>query len=183
MLLLALPASRPLAQAGATRTPTPTALNVPPLSVNPTSTRARSALASPTPTATVEYPEPLLTLTAFNAMFAATFVSIPTATPGPNSITLTGKPHFVDFYATWCGPCNAMKPALNKIKKKYGDQVTFWDIDIDNFGSEPLTRKYQVSFIPYMALLDAEGKTVLFLEGQQTEAELEAGILKLLGKK
>jgi thioredoxin 1 len=133
-----------------------------------------------TATATEDIPEPLLTLTAFNSMFIATYDSRPSATPGPSAITLTGKPHLIDFYATWCSPCWTMKPILQDMEKKYGDKVTFWEIDVDNTASGSLNRKYQVTGIPLIVLLDAEGKTVQRLEGVQPETELDAAISALL---
>lgn len=30
-----------------------------------------------------------------------------------------GKKLLVDFYATWCGPCKALVPLLEKIEKGY----------------------------------------------------------------
>ncbi len=136
----------------------------------------------PTAAPTEDLPEPLLTLTAFNGMFVATYAARPSATPGPSEITLTGKPHFVDFYATWCSPCWLMKPFVQDMEQKYGDQVTFWEIDVDNIGSGPLNRQYQVVGIPLVVLLDAQGKTVQRLEGYRPEAELDAAITALLGQ-
>lgn len=116
-------------------------------------------------------------------MWIATYAAIPTETPGPSAISLTGKPHFVEFYADWCGPCREMRPALKKMKEKYGETVTFWDIDVDNIGSDALSQKYRVQFIPYMVLLDKEGKTFRILEGYQTQKELDAALSALLALK
>lgn len=162
-------------QANPTLTPSATSLvNVPPLAIgpSPTQTRAMSVLASPTPTPGEDIPEPLLTLTAFNAMFKATYSAIPTVTPGPSAITLTGRPHFIKFYADWCAPCREMKPAVEAVEEKYGDQFTFWEIDIDNLGSRPLVIAYRVQAIPLTVLLDKEGELIARLEGLYTESEL-----------
>jgi len=59
-----------------------------------------------------------------------------------------------------------MRPALKKMKEKYGETVTFWDIDVDNIDSDALSQKYRVQFIPYMVLLDKEGKTFRILEAE-----------------
>jgi len=160
------------------RTATPTSLSVPTLAsgASATPTRPRSALASPTPS----IPEPLLTLTALNAMILGTFESRPTATPGISEITLNGKPHFIRFAATWCQPCRQMRPAVQTVRSKYGGRVNFWEVDVDNRASQRLVQRYNVQFIPYIVLLDSRGRTFRTLEGLQTSQELDRAIRALL---
>ena len=38
---------------------------------------------------------------------------------------LKGKVIFLNFWATWCPPCMAELPEIQKVYKKYGDSVTF----------------------------------------------------------
>ncbi|GAB4544098.1 MAG: hypothetical protein OHK0023_00340 [Anaerolineae bacterium] len=164
-----------------TNTATPTGLSVPELGGgSATSTPSRSRLASPTPAPTEDIPAPLLTLTAFNAQIIGTFEAIPTATLGPSMIEITGKPHYVKFYADWCVPCRQMKPAVEAMKEKYAEELTFWEIDVDNLGSRSLVRRFQVEFIPYTVLLDKEGRIIEILEGLRSEAELDRAIQRLL---
>ncbi len=178
--LLLLPISN--AVHSQTNTATPTSLTLPTLAVaaSATPTRPRLALASPTPTPTANIPEPLLTLTAFSSSIIATFENRPTVTPGPSAIILDGKPHYIRFTATWCQPCRVMRPDVQAMKDKYSDQVTFWDIDIDNPASRRLIQRYGVQFIPYTVLLDSQGRTFEVLEGLQSRSELDTAIRALL---
>ena len=59
------------------------------------------------------------------------------------------KPVFVDFFATWCGPCQMMAPILEEASKENPD-VDFFAIDIDD--AEETAAKYGVMSIPNMVL-------------------------------
>jgi thiol-disulfide isomerase/thioredoxin len=45
--------------------------------------------------------------------------------------SVTGKTHFIAFWATWCGPCIEKKPLLDSLKLAYQEQVEFIDISLD----------------------------------------------------
>lgn len=145
----------------------------------PTPTNDRYSLLRPTNTPDTREPV-VKTMAALNDSSLATMDAQPTHTPGPSKIKLDGKPQFVEFYASWCGPCIAMKPALTRLEKLFGNEVTFWRIDIDNFGSEPLSRKYRVAAIPFMVLLDKDGKKVGSMLGYRAEAQLIVALARLV---
>ena len=42
-----------------------------------------------------------------------------------------GKPAIVDFYATWCGPCKAIAPVLEKLAAEYKGKIVVYKIDTD----------------------------------------------------
>lgn len=66
---------------------------------------------------------------------------------------------FVDFFATWCGPCKMMHPVLEGLKKQLGERVKIVKIDIDSPVNRQLVNSYQVQAVPTLMLFKA-GKMV-----------------------
>jgi thioredoxin 1 len=52
----------------------------------------------------------------------------------------------IDFHATWCGPCKAMAPALDKVKKEFGDKIRILKINIDK--NQSAAQKFNVRGVP-----------------------------------
>lgn len=69
------------------------------------------------------------------------------------------------FYGTWCGPCRALAPTIEKLKQSHTD-VKFEDIDVDvDFEA---ASKYGVRSIP-LVVIEKDGKEVQRFSGLQSE--------------
>ena len=58
----------------------------------------------------------------------------------------TDKPTIVDFWAPWCGPCQALAPILDEVAGVFGDEAIVAKVNVDE--NADLARAYAVSTIP-----------------------------------
>lgn len=73
------------------------------------------------------------------------------------------KVFMVDFFATWCGPCQMMTPIIEEIEKDFeGKKVEFIKIDID--AAPDISAKYSVMSVPTFIILK-DGKIIEQLVG------------------
>ena len=59
-------------------------------------------------------------------------------------------PTLVDFYATWCGPCQQMHPILDKLKDKMGSTVRVVKIDVDK--NQEVAATFKIRSVPTLLL-------------------------------
>jgi thioredoxin 1 len=60
------------------------------------------------------------------------------------------NPVFVDFWATWCGPCSIVAPIVEDLAKEYDGKVNFFKVDVDL--NKELASKYNIFSIPTLAI-------------------------------
>jgi thioredoxin 1 len=72
-----------------------------------------------------------------------------------NDIVKSSTPTLVDFHATWCGPCQAMHPVMDRLKNEMGSQVRILKIDVDK--NQEVANKFKVRSVPtFMLFKDGE---------------------------
>lgn len=91
-----------------------------------------------------------------------------------DEVVSSDKPVLVDFWATWCGPCQFMLPIFDKLAKKYGDKVSFGRLNVDD--NQGIAMRFDVYAIPTFIVF-MSGKAVDKAVGAVGEKGLE-GLLE-----
>ena len=92
-----------------------------------------------------------------------------------NELATQDKPILLDFYADWCGPCQALLPIVEKLSKKYEGEVHIQKVNVDRFPQ--LAQKFGVRSIPALFFMQDQ-KILEKAQGYQSEAALEALITR-----
>ncbi len=122
---------------------------------------------------------------------------------GSGSLTmaqLRGKPVFMDFFATWCPPCNAEAPMVNAAYKVYGPQgLQVVGVDVQEnaqkakqfvdqhqltypaiVDSGTLSDQYRINGMPVGVFIDKTGVVRKIEIGQLSPEQLDADIKSIL---
>lgn len=77
-------------------------------------------------------------------------------------LSSSSVPVLVDFYATWCGPCQMMAPILEMVNAQMGNRVQVAKIDTDKYPT--IASTYEIKALPTLVLF-RNGQPVQRLEG------------------
>ncbi|MEL1244363.1 thioredoxin [Flavobacterium sp. DGU11] len=69
-----------------------------------------------------------------------------------NTLINSKEPVLVDFFATWCGPCQMLAPILKEVKETLGDGIRIIKIDVDKNQALMSNPQFQVKGVPTLML-------------------------------
>ncbi len=89
------------------------------------------------------------------------------------------KPILVDFWATWCGPCQITGPILEQVEKDMNGKIEIGKLEVDE---NPITAgKFQIQSIPTMVVFK-NGKPIEGYIGVRPKDFLIERLNKILEK-
>ncbi|MCC0632220.1 MULTISPECIES: thioredoxin [unclassified Clostridioides] len=83
----------------------------------------------------------------------------------------------VDFFATWCGPCNMLGPVFAELGEEMKDKARFVKVDIDE--SLEIAQQFSVSTVPTMIIFK-DGEPVETLIGFMPKNKIEMKVKSYL---
>jgi len=87
------------------------------------------------------------------------------------------KPVLVDFWATWCGPCNVLSPILEKLAQEYEDKIILAEVNVDE--ARQTAQKFGINQIPTVILFK-NGKPISGFIGVRPEPTIKEMLDKML---
>ena len=86
-------------------------------------------------------------------------------------------PVMVDFFATWCGPCKALTPIVEKLATEFAGKLKVGKLNIDEAPQAP--SQFGVRAVPTIVFFK-DGKAVDTIVGLKRESELRERINRLV---
>lgn len=78
-------------------------------------------------------------------------------------------PVLVDFWATWCGPCQMMTPLIEELAKELEGKVKVGELNVDE--APQTAGKYNVMSVPTLILFK-NGEVAKILVGFRTKEDI-----------
>jgi len=93
------------------------------------------------------------------------------------ALIATGKPVVIDFWATWCGPCQKMGPLIEALAEDYDGKAIVGKCNVDE--EDELAMQFGVRSIPTVVFIK-DGEVRDIQVGLCPKAVLEEKLNKLL---
>ena len=90
---------------------------------------------------------------------------------------LGDKPAVIDFYASWCGPCQRLLPVIETLSDEFEGKIDIYKVNVDQ--EEELAAAFNIRTIPTLIFIPMDGKPEREVGGK-SESELRERLNNLL---
>ncbi len=87
------------------------------------------------------------------------------------------RPALIDFFATWCSPCQRLSPIIDELADEYKGQVDIYKVDVDS--EQELAALFRVRSIPTLVYIPMSGAPIVE-PGGRSKADIAALIKERL---
>ncbi|MBQ9640148.1 MAG: TlpA family protein disulfide reductase [Bacteroidaceae bacterium] len=139
----------------------------------------------------------LLSVTAFAQLPKVTIKDITGKPVSTDTLSNNGKPFIIDFFATWCHPCNRELDAIRDVYEEWQEETGVkifavsideaqnvnkvkplvdsrnWEYDVLLDQNSDFKRALGINLIPHTLIVDGQGKIVYQHSGYTDGAEDE----------
>jgi thioredoxin 1 len=95
-----------------------------------------------------------------------------------NDVVSKNPVALIDFWASWCGPCQALAPTIQELAKELAGRVSVGKLDVDE--NPETAERFQVFSIPTVLIMKG-GNEVDRIVGCVPKKYIEAALKKHLG--
>lgn len=90
--------------------------------------------------------------------------------------TQAGKPEVIKFTSAMCLDCQTMNKVFKEIFPKYENKIVLTEIQVQDKNSfnEEQIKKYNVTLVPTIVLLNSKGQQVKRIEGAVTKEQMDS---------
>ncbi|SMC23156.1 thioredoxin [Andreprevotia lacus DSM 23236] len=92
----------------------------------------------------------------------------------PEIIKHASVPVIIDFWATWCGPCQVFAPSFASAAEYFGKKAIFIKVDTD--AEQALGAQFQIRSIPTLIAFD-RGQQIERLNGAMSSGQFKAWVM------